>query len=357
MARCGITRIDDLNAGAAASPIGPGDADRESVGVIQSLLACHGQKGLPNLLSPDYGVFGPRTSAAVERFRVQQSLPAGNDVDAQTLQALVLTPATAPIASQGYLTLVLDFADGGLLKILSVVAQMEGAGKFSALNLNTDKAGLSFGLIQWAQKPGRLAEILQAFLAASAEDFVRILGDDNPAAASGLIAHTQKPEGGIDPLTGQTTNSTFDLIHQPWVSRFRQAALWKPFQQVQVQTALNAFRGSLARIEQYAPQLNSERAVSFMLDLANQFGDAGARSIFRAVGKDGMPIPDALQAMAEESVQRIQDPAKAGTQARRQHFLTTELLSDDAFRDPALQRQPPARALAVAPPSDKIASS
>lgn len=357
MARCGIARIDDLNAGAAASPIGPGDGDRESVGVIQSLLAGHGQKRLPNLLSADYGVFGPRTSAAVGSFRVQQSLPPGNDVDAQTLQALVLAPATAPIGSQGYMTLVLDFADDGLLKILSVVAQMEGAGKFGAMNLNTDKAGLSFGLIQWAQKPGRLAEILNAFLAASAADFIRILGDGAPGAASGLIAHTQEPEGGVDPATGETTDAAFDLIHRPWVSRFRQAALWKPFQQVQVQTALKALRGSLARIEQYAPHLNSERAVGFMLDLANQFGDEGARSIFRATWKDRMPIPDALQVMAEESVQRIQDPAKAGTQARRQHFLTTELLSDDAFRDRVLQRQPPARALAIAPPSDKIASS
>jgi hypothetical protein len=89
-----------------------------------------------------------------------------------------------------------------------------------------------------------------------------------------VIAHTQQPTGGIDPTTGQTTDSAFDLITDPWVSRFRLAALWKPFQQVQVQTALSDFRGSLALIEQYAPQLNSERAVGFMLDLANRFGNA-----------------------------------------------------------------------------------
>jgi len=347
MALCGISRIDDLNAGAAAAnPIGPGDTDRGSVGVTQNLLAGQGQKGLPNLLSPNFGSFGPLTSAAVQSFRTQQSLPPGSQVDVQTLQGLVQTPATAPIASRGYLTLSLNFNYGGLAKILSVVAQMEGAGKFSALNLNTDKAGLSFGLIQWAQKPGRLAEILNAFFAASEADFVRILGGGDPEAANGLIAHTRQAGGGVDHTTGQTTDAAFDLVNDPWVSRFRAAALSVPFQQVQVQTALNDFRGSLTQIEQYAPQLNSERAVGFMLDLANQFGNGGAHSIYQAVWQDGMPIGDALQAMADESVQRIQGAWKAGTQARRQHFLTTDFLSDDAFSDSAAGQQPPADAAA-----------
>jgi len=347
MALCGISRIDDLNAGAAAAnPIGAGDSDNESVGVIQNLLTGQGLKGLPNLLSANFGTFGPLTSAAVQSFRTQQSLLAGDQVDAQTLQALVQTPAPTPIASRGYLTLSLNFDYGGLAKILSVVAQMEGAGKFGALNLNTDNAGLSFGLIQWAQKPGRLTEILNAFSAASEADFVQILGGGDANVANGLIAHTRQAGGGVDHTTGQTTDAAFDLVDDPWVSRFRAAALWVPFQQVQVQTALNDFRGSLTQVQQYAPQLNSERAVGFMLDLANQFGNGGARSIYQAVWRDGMAIGDALQAMADESVRRIQDPWKAGTQARRQHFLTTGFLSDDAFSNSVAGQQPPAGAAA-----------
>ncbi len=340
MALSGISRIDDLNAGVpTATPIGPGDPDKQSVGLIQDLLSGQGQKNLPSLLSPNYGSFGLLTSAAVKRFRVQQSLPAGSEIDVQTLQCLVRAPAAAPIASQGYLTLVLDCTYCGLAKILSVVAQMEGGGKFGALNLNTDKAGLSFGLIQWAQKPGRLTEILSAFFAASAADFIRILGGGDPNVAHGLIAHTQQPGGGVDPATGETTDPPFDLVNDPWVSRFRVAALWARFQQVQVQTALNDFRNSLTQVQQYAPQLNSERAVGFMLDLANQFGNGGAHSIYLVVWRDGMSIADALQAMANESVERIQDPWKAGTQARRQHFLATDFLSDDAFSDPTLGQQ------------------
>lgn len=332
MALCGIARIDDLNSGAAtATPIAEGDSDRDSVGVVQQMLAGMGQPGLPNLLSPDFGIFGPKTIAAVQNFRAAQGLPPGSQIDVQCLQSLVQADATQPLASRGYLTLVLDIPYTGLAKIVSVVAEMEGAGKFSALNLNTDKAGLSFGLIQWAQKPGRLTDILKAFSKASPDDYVRIFGAGDTALATQLLVHTQKPSGGIDLATGQTTDPAFDLIHEPWVSRFRQAALFEPFQQVQVQTALAAFSNSWNLVQRYAPQLNTERAVGFMLDVANQFGDGGLRSIYQAVAQDGMAVSDLLQAVADESVARIQDPWKSATQARRQHFLTTTFLSDGPF--------------------------
>ena len=332
MALCGIPRIDDLNSGAAtAVPIGPGDADKDSVGLVQQMLAGLGQPGLPNLLSRDYGILGPRTTAAIQNFRTQQGLPPGNQIDVQCMRSLVQAVPTEPVISRGYMTLVLNFPYSGLAKILSVVAQMEGAGKFSAMNLNHDKAGMSFGLIQWAQKPGRLTEILQAFSNSSPADFVNIFGAGDANLATQLIAHTRMPNGGIDPATGLTTDAAFDLVNEPWVSRFRQAALFKPFQQTQVRTALGDFSASQKRIQQFAPQLTSERAMGFTIDLANQFGDTGAQHIFEKVAEPGMTVEDILQAMADESVARIQDPFKAGTQARRQHFITTTFLTDAPF--------------------------
>jgi hypothetical protein len=327
MAPCGIARIDQLNAGVGGvAPIVPGDPDRQSVGVIQDFLTGHRQKGLPNLISPNYGLFGPRTTAAVRDFRAQQGLPVQDEVDVQTLQQMVQAPAAAPLLSRGYLTLVLDFQYSGLAKILSLVAQMEGAGKFSALNLNTDKAGLSFGLIQWAQKPGRLTEILRAFLTADSGEFIGIFGNGDPGLAGRLIAHTQEQHGGVDPDTGETTDPDFDLTDEPWVSRFRQAAVSRNFQPVQVTTALKDFSNSLTRMKQFAPEVKSERGVAFTLDLANQFGDGGARSIHNTVLRPGMSEADLLAAMADESVRRRPD-----SQARREAFLTTSFLSDGPF--------------------------
>ena len=332
MAQCGIPRVDSLLSGATGvAPIAPGDQDRSAVGAVQDLLTGLGQRGMPGLLSPDYGVFGPATSGAVRNFRQQQNLPPQDSVDSQALQTMVQAPASAPIASQVYLSLVLDIPFTGLAKVLSITAQMEGAGKFAALNRNTDRAGLSFGLIQWAQKPGRLAEILGEFSSSSPDDFSRIFGGGDATQSAGLLAHTQKVKGGIDPATGLTTDPAFDLIAEPWVSRFSQAALFVPFQQVQVRAALKDFGGSLATLRQYASQLQSERAVAFMLDLANQFGDGGARSIYQAVQQAALSEAQLLQAIADESVRRIQDPFKPGTQARRAHFLAATFLSDAPF--------------------------
>jgi len=334
LAQCGIDRIDGLFAGRAdASPISEGDPDRQSVGVVQDLLAGQGQRGLPNLLSASYGVFGAVTASAVQSFRKLQNLPDGQQVDSGFVRSLVCTPAASPMISRGYLTFVLDIAYAGLAKVLSVVAQMEGAGKFAALNLNTDCAGLSFGLIQWAQRPGRLAEILNAFNQAGRSDFVQIFGSGSAIVADGLLAHTKKPSGGVDPKTGATTDPAFDLVREPWVSRFRRAALSIAFQKVQVQTALSAFEDSCAQIRKFAPEVRSEQGMAFMIDVANQFGNGGVCNLYKAVRRDGMSETTLLQAIATESVNRIQTAFKAGTDARRQSFLATNFLSDAPLVD------------------------
>jgi len=119
---------------------------------------------------------------------------------------------------------------------------MEGAGEFAALNLNTDRAGLSFGLLQWAQKPGRLAERLAVFRTANTDQFAEIFGGSD--TANRLMKHAPKTNGGISPATGETTDPAFDLIREPWISRFRRAASSRAFQKVQVETAMASFRNS-----------------------------------------------------------------------------------------------------------------
>jgi len=68
--------------------------------------------------------------------------------------------------------------------VLGLTAIMEGLGKFGSLNLNADKAGLSFGIIQWAQRPKRLIDILEAFSKADASKYVSIFGSGSEAGCS-----------------------------------------------------------------------------------------------------------------------------------------------------------------------------
>jgi peptidoglycan hydrolase-like protein with peptidoglycan-binding domain len=327
MAMSGLTRIDGLFEGVpAVQPVGPGDADKDSVGAIQDLLRGQGQPSMPTLLAPDYGLFGAKTTAAVNGFRNANGLQTSDIVDVEMMKALVQTPAKKPAASRPYVTLALDFDWSGLTKIVVLTSILEGEGAFGALNLNTDKAGLSYGVIQWAQKPKRLHEILQAFSDADADAFTAIFGG-SAAVASGLLDHTALPNGGVD-SNGNTIDDSFDLTNDAWTARFQAATLSTEFQKAQVKTALQAFQNSLNTLNGYAPEFTTERAVAFMLDVANQFGDAGAKSIYSATAQDGQTVADHLSAIADESVNRMAAQFQAGTRNRRNLFLNTPMLAD-----------------------------
>jgi peptidoglycan hydrolase-like protein with peptidoglycan-binding domain len=328
VAKSGLVRIDGLFENViAVQPSGPGDPDKESVGAIQDLLRGQGQPLMPKPTASDYGIFGPKTTAAANGFRSANGLEAADVVDFNMTKALVQTPAKQPIASRPYVTLALDFEWTGLTKVVLLTSILEGGGSFGAMNLNTDKAGMSYGIIQWAQKPKRLHEILQAFSDADGTEFTAIFGVGDAAVASGLLAHTAKDHGGVD-ASGDTTDDNFDLTDDTWKARFQAATLVPEFQKVQVVAALAAFQNSQTIVTGYAPELTSERAVAFMLDVANQFGDGGARALYDATTADGQTVADHLTAIADESVNRIAAPFKAGTRNRRDLFLSTTLLAD-----------------------------
>lgn len=336
MAPTGIPRIDDLFTGGSAAAIVKDDADKDAVGVVQDLLSAQGFTGLPGLLDSSRGKFGPKTTDSVSTFQQTCGLPVTGAVDHTTLQQLASKPATKPSASQGYLCLTLDILFQGMTRLVSLTSQFEGAGLFAALNRNTDRAGLSFGLIQWAQKPGRLHELLAGFQRQQPALFVTILGGGDAALAQGLLDHTAKPKGGVDDQ-GKTTDPRFDLVQEPWVTRFRNAALDKTLQRVQLDLASEAFTTTVRQVQGYAADIRSERAMAFMLDLANQHGDSGAKSIYNAVEKPGISEADLLTAMEAESVARVQKQFGPGsivesTRNRREAFRTTPLLSDQPFQ-------------------------
>jgi peptidoglycan hydrolase-like protein with peptidoglycan-binding domain len=334
MARTGINRIDDLLAGRPVDPIGAA-GDPETVGFIQDLLIGHDVHGLPGVLGAGRGTFGPHTTDAVRQFQEARSLPPTGVVDGATLDRLARAPWAQPFACCGYVTLVLDLDFTGLVRLVSLTSQFEGAGRFTALNRNSDRAGLSFGLIQWAQKPGRLNELLRAFEAAEPAAYGRIFGAGNEADARGLIDHTARPRGGTDDQ-GRTLDPRFDLIAPPWDARFIAAGSDPALQRVQIDTAIAAFHKSIARLQLFAPRIQSERGIAFMLDLANQHGDAGAESIFRAADAPGVSDQDLLAALQRESVARVRAQFGDGvvvqsTLARREAFRNSPALSDEAF--------------------------
>ncbi len=335
MAATSIAQIDDLFSGrGAATPLSAINATADAVGVIQDCLIGHGYKGIPGILGTARGTFGPRTSASLSDFQRTHGLADSGSVDAATLRAFVQSDWVVPFACAAYVALVLDLDCGGVTRLVSLTSQFEGAGRFAAINRNTDHAGLSFGLIQWAQKPGRLHELLLAFRARQPALFVDVFGGGDRAVADGLIEHTAKPSGGVD-ANGNTTDPRFDLVGDVWVQRFTDAGRRKELQRVQIDVASADFGKSLAKLHAFAPAIRSERGIAFMLDLANQHGDAGAQDILRKVTQPGITEKALLQAIEEESVSRVRRQFGEGdnvvsTRNRRQAFRTSPLFSDAA---------------------------
>jgi peptidoglycan hydrolase-like protein with peptidoglycan-binding domain len=288
------------------------------------------------------GKFGKQTAKAIAEFRKSRGLPAGEVIDKALLKELIAASASAPIASLSYLTLVLDIPATKMTRMVSLVAIVEGAGKFGAICKNNDTAGLSMGIIQWAQKPTRLAELLEAFKAGDPLTTHVIFGGET--AFNAMLAHTKvvdKPtdvSGGVKKKTGNTINSKFDLVKEPWLSRFVQASLSLTLQKVQVQTAVTAFETAIANIVTHMPRLKSQREVAFGLDLGNQHGDTnkGAWAIYDKCKGETDPTKF-LEAMRDESVSRLKAQFKKqpsiaeGGLDRRNFFITTKRLSDDPF--------------------------
>jgi peptidoglycan hydrolase-like protein with peptidoglycan-binding domain len=348
MAQSGVSTIDALIDDLNAPPIVNTGGDRPAVSVVQDLLRAHGVNGMPRQGDTSHGSFGPTTTAAVRHFQQTHGLPvvpASNPqvatVDAATLRTLATAPTQAnatPTASRGYLTLTLGFPFTGMVRVVSITTEFEGGGRFGAQNRNTDGAGLSYGLIQWAQKPRRLHDILSAFQTEEPQLFASIFGDGDATLVQRMVAHTNRTNGGVA-NNGATTDAAFNLITNPWTGRFSRAALVPALQQVQVRTALAAFNKSFEILQGFASEITSERGVAFMLDVANQHGDSGARNIFRTVrqAQPNLSAAGLLAALANESVRRVAAQFGANsaevhsTRTRRDAFRLTPVLSDEFF--------------------------
>jgi len=336
MANTGIARIDNLMMRApGVAPIATGDPDRDAVGAIQDLLSGYGNNQLPDVRLPGHGNYLSMTEAAVQQFRAANGLLPSNQVDSDCLIALASGKASDPRACRSYIALALDLEVGAMTYLTTLTGLWEANARFALLNLNTDRNGLSFGIIQWAQKPGRLQEVLSAFYSADAARFSNLLGGD--IAAAGLLAHVAQPNGGVDPVSGATTDAAYDLIAEPWVSRLRAAGLDAVFQTVQVNLATADAQSAYDRMASHASLIASQRGVGFLLDVANQHGVDGALSIYDAVFTGGLSESALLQAMRDESVQRVSVQYGAGsaeaqsTASRRDWFRTTPVLADGTF--------------------------
>lgn len=318
---CSDTTIDGLLAGAAAAqPLAPG-ASAPAVGHLHDLLRGHGYSDLADPRSVQYTAFGPATTRAISDYRRNNGLAAATAADTALLRDLVSRPAPKGGIGPAYVPLVLDTAFTSIHRFIWLTALFETGGAFQTLNLNTDAAGLSFGILQWAQKPGQLHRILQACHDRAPEEWSRIMGDDS------ILGYTAKPNGGVDGK-GLALDPAFELTKDPWKSRLEALGASLIMQRVQLDFASETYSAELARQRAYALPATSERGFAFLLDLVNQFGPGRVEEHYTEAAKSGTGEADILQTLENVFVAIARPQFQPQVRARREFFRTTKLLSD-----------------------------
>lgn len=328
--KCKVERIDKLlDNEPSTTPILESETDKEVIGVIQDLLV--GFNYYPSLLglrNADHrGKFDTLLKKFILRFRKKHQLNPSNQVliDAAALQKMVSLPVKNPIASRIYLTRYLDLELTSFVKFVWLTAAWECDGQFkNCETANKDKAGLSYGILQWTHRSGRLFKIMKRYQEVDVTLLRQCFGGETNT--NRMLHHAEAGAAALNE-DGTSTDPSLEFLNSEWKTRFQRAAAFPKFQKAQAELAVADFQDHLARMraaEQSHPSLIvSERGVAFMLDFINQFGLSGAMSIHNQAHQTATTEEDLMR--------KIKDQVQDRYRKRRQFFMETGALSNDPF--------------------------
>ena len=187
-----------------------------------------------------------------------------------------------------------------------VIARVSGhEGSYASLNLNKDGAGLSFGMIQWAQKPGTLGKLLVHMHAVDPVRFQNTFGEAWPE----LLAVTA--QGQLAKIQGA------HLWQSPWKERFKAAGKDPVYQNVQRQVAREGehFQGALKAA--VALGVHTERALTLLYDRSVQQGPARALQLAKEAAATGLPARERLEHLAQRAAARYYSSSKPSSSSGR----------------------------------------
>jgi hypothetical protein len=326
--KCGDPTIDGLLAEEASIPNLTAGAKGCAVEYLQDLFRGHGYDFLPEPRVPWYGTYGLSTSHAVVDYRRKNGLPAADCADSALLRDLVQRPAPKAVVSIPFVTLVMNGLFTSLTRFVWLTSLFETGGAFGALNLNTDQCGVSFGILQWSQKPGQLHKLLLACRTEEPAEWVRIFG------GTSILNHTARPNGGVD-ARGNSIDPDFELTKDPWKSRLLALGASPAMQTVQLDLASIAYGRQLPAIAASAPLICSERGYAFLLDLANQFGPGRIAQYYETAAQTETTEAGILKQLEVAFTNLARPQFQSQVRARREFFRTTPQLSDNFFTVPA----------------------
>lgn len=169
-------------------------------------------------------------------------------------------------------------------RIVRHILAAESGGRYTAINANTDGAGVSVGLLQWSQAGGGLSELLEAWLRAEPDRLATHLGPD----VSTLLAVARQRS--LAPVRGEV------LWSPAWLDRWRRALSDEALQAVQDALVVSGVHMRAAVQAAQVLNLRSERGLALLFDRAVQQGPSKAKQIAEAV-RARLPAADEQQTL------------------------------------------------------------
>jgi hypothetical protein len=221
--------------------------------------------------------------------------------DAPAAAAPAPAPAPTPVATRE-----LDIP--GKIALVTKVARLFEPDGFRAVRADP-RSGLCFGFVGFSQASGRLGRLLtlmrerdlgrfRELFGADADELLRIT-NQHGAATGGAAGRPAR----LQPVGGR------ELWAEPWISRFRAAGEYPPFQAAQNELAVRSYVDRMLRVAADLG-LDTERALALLVDRAIQMGVAGAqRWLIAAVGpiKTDAQRQQALAALGVAGVREFQE--------------------------------------------------
>jgi hypothetical protein len=325
----------------------------------------------PPLPSLDiYQDFSAKTEALISAFQSLRGLDVNGTIDNKTALALVLAENNKKLITPAELIFGHGLKLSHTLTAVILTGGKECRFDFTVMNRNGDGAGLSLGVLHWAQRPGRLAELIvflrdRSPVAGGIKAVDTLFGGTKQLDT--VIAHLKLGAKGLK-ADGKSVDPKLEFavpdpkVPPNWLDCFRSLVALPFAQAAMIEMATKTFRklyddayadypgdpkNLVGRdLKVYAPKLKSQRAVVFALDMINQHG-GHVRDYYKECMKDHPNADEKailtylteraakfwLEQKKEKSEEKRKKNAAADT-ARRNFFINTKNLSSEIDFDP-----------------------
>jgi hypothetical protein len=233
-----------------------------------------------------------------------------------------------------------------------LIASQECACRFETTNRNSDFAGLSLGIVHWAQKPGRLVELFDCFYLKEPDELAKLFGDKPGAkhenikkvidhlrkAGTVLYSDTTLPPKGRkkgDSIDRDLEFARPDPGKKNWYLCFQNTLKSRLFQKLMLEFALATIRRTY---DETSPRLSGrQKPKNWYAEIIKKTPDISEQALleeFRDRAKKFWIKKKPPEDKKSEKQKQVEKQNSEGDERRRNFHLNTWYTRSDKEFDP-----------------------